>query len=40
MNKHAKALGKLAKGKPKSLSAAERARRAKVMKKNQKKRWK
>lgn len=40
MNEHAKALSELAKGKPRKLSAAERARRAKVMKKNQKKRWK
>lgn len=40
MNKAASALGKLAKGKPKNLSAAEIKRRTDRLTKARKKRWK
>jgi hypothetical protein len=39
MNKHASKLGKLAKGKPKTLSQEERIRRAKSLAIARKKRW-
>ena len=38
-NPHAVKLGRLAKGKPKTLSPQERKRRAETMKQNQTKRW-
>lgn len=39
-NPAAVALGKLGKGKPKQLTAADRKRRADLMRANQQKRWK
>jgi hypothetical protein len=39
MNKHAQALGRLAKGKPKTLTKAEIDRRTKQLAESRKKRW-